>query len=291
MLNGRLYRAAFVPLLFALAIAGFSLRAPAHPLSSTLAPDAFDGASAFAELQSLAARYPERRPGSQGDQALAAYIAHTLQGLSAAGAAGFSVHTTYAGVQSIDGKRTLATVIARRPGLTGSSPIVLLAHRDAADRGAAAELSGTAVLLELARVLATSETQRTILIVSTSGGSGGDAGALQFAVGAGAGEVDGAIVLGDLAGAHAHKPFLVPYSSGLGSAPGSLQRTVAAAVAHEVGVDPGAPSTFAQLAHLVLPLTASEQGPLLAHGIPAVLLQVSGERPPAARRAHQCHAP
>lgn len=283
MLNGRLYRAAFVPLLFALAIAGFSLRAPAHSLSSTLAPDAFDGAGAFAELHSLAAQYPERRPGSQGDRALAGYIARTLKGLGGAGAAGFSVHTSYVSAQTIAGKRTLATVIARRPGLTGASPIVLLAHRDAAGRGAAAELSGTAVLLELARVLATSETQRTIFVVSTSAGSGGDAGALQFA--ARAGEVDGAIVLGDLAGAGAHKPFLVPYSSGLGSAPGSLQRTVSAAVAHEVGVDPGAPSTFSQLAHLVLPLTAGEQGPLLARGIPAVLLQVSGERPPAAGEA------
>jgi Peptidase family M28 len=283
VLNGRIYRAAFVPLLFALAIAGFSLRPPARPLSSTLAPDAFDGPSAFAELQSLAARYPERRPGSQGDQALATYVAHTLQGLSGTGAAGFSVHTTYARAQTIDGKRTLATVIARRPGLTGSSPIVLLAHRDAAGRGAAAELSGTAVLLQLARVLATSETQRTILVVSTSAGSGGDAGALHFA--AAAGEVDGAIVLGDLAGAGARKPFLVPYSSGLGSAPAALRLTVSAAVAHEVGVDPGAPSTFSQLAHLVLPLTAGEQGPLLAQGIPAVLLQLSGERPPAAGEA------
>jgi hypothetical protein len=283
VLNGRIYRAAFLPLLFALAIAGFSLRAPAHSLSSTLAPDAFNGPSAFAELQALAAQYPLRRPGSQGDQALAAYVAHTLQGLSGTGSAGFSVHTSYASAQTIDGKRTLATVIARRPGISGSSPIVLLAHRDAPGRGAAAELSGTTVLLQIARVLATSETQRTILIVSTSGGSGGDAGALAFA--AGAGDVDGAIVLGDLAGSAAHKPFLVPYSSGLGSAPGSLQRTVSAAVTHEVGVDPGAPSTFSQLAHLVLPLTPGEQGPLLAHGIPAVLLQVSGERPPAAGEA------
>jgi len=281
VLNGRLYRAAFVPLLFALAIAGFSLRAPAHSLSSTLAPDAFDGPRAFAELQSLAAQFPQRRPGDQGDQALAAYVARTLSGLSGNASAGFSVHTHQLQAQTIDGKRALTTVIARRPGITGGSPIVLLAHRDAARRGAAAELSGTAVLLELARVLATSETARTIIVVSTSGGSGGDAGALDFATHSG-GPVDGAIVLGDLAGAVAHKPFVVPFSSGLGSAPASLQRTVSIAVTREVGVDPGAPSTLGQLTHLTLPLAAGEQGPLLAHGIPAVLVQVSGERPPGA---------
>jgi hypothetical protein len=284
VLNGRIYRAAFVPLLFALAIAGFSLRAPARPLSSTLAPDAFDGAHAFAELQSLATQYPQRRPGSQGDEALATHIEQTLAGLGGAGAAGFSVHTRHARVQTIDGERTLTTIIARRPGITGASPIVLLAHRDAPRRGAPAELSGTAVLLELARVLATSETQRTVIVVSTSAGSGGNAGALDFATNSG-GPADGAIVLGDLAGATAHKPFLVPFSSGEGSASASLQRTVSAALTREVGVDPGAPSALSQLAHLALPLTAGEQGPLIAHGIPAVLVQVSGERPPAAGEA------
>jgi hypothetical protein len=284
VLNGRIYRAAFLPLLFALAIAGFSLKAPARPLSSTLAPDAFSGPAAFAELQSLAARFPQRRPGGQGDEALATYVEQTLRGLSGAGAAGFSVHTRQVRAQTIDGTRTLTTVIARRPGITGARPIVLLAHRDAAGRGAAAELSGTAVLLELARVLATSETARTVIVVSTSGGSGGNAGALDFATHSG-GPVDGAIVLGDLAGAGAHKPFLVPFSSGLGSAPGSLQRTVSASLTHEVGVDPGAPSMLDQLAHLTLPLAAGEQGALIAHGVPAVLVQVSGELPPAANEA------
>jgi Peptidase family M28 len=284
VLNGRIYRAAFIPLLIALAIAGFSLTAPARELSSTLAPDAFNGSTAFAELKSLAEQFPVRRPGSRGDAALASYIARTLEGLGGSASAGFSVHTRQIQAQTIDGQRSLTTVIARRPGITGGSPIVLLAHRDAARRGAAAELSGTAVLLELARVLATSETQRTVIVVSTSGGSGGDAGALDFATHSG-GPVDGAIVLGDLAGVSAHKPFLVPYSAGLGSAPGSLQRTVAAALTHEVGVDPGAPSTLSQLAHLALPLTAGEQGVLGAHGIPAVLVQVSGERPPAAGEA------
>jgi hypothetical protein len=281
VLNGRIYRAAFVPLLFALAIAGFSLRAPAHSLSSTLAPDAFDGPRAFAELRSLAAKFPARRPGSQGDEALAAYVAQTLGGLSGTASAGFSVHTRHLQAQTIDGKRTLTTVIARRPGITGGSPIVLLAHRDAARRGAAAELSGTAVLLELARVLATSETSRTVIVVSTSGGSGGDAGALDFATHSG-GPIDGAIVLGDLAGTTAHKPFVVPFSAGLGSAPSALQRTVSVALTREVGVDPGAPSTLTQLAHLTLPLAPGEQGLLIAHGIPAVLVQVGGEQPPRA---------
>ena len=90
MLNGRLYRAAFVPFVLALAVAAFSLTARPLPLTSTLAPDAFDGAPAFAELKSLAAEFPDRRPGSPGDEALAARVAQTLEGLGGAGRRGLS---------------------------------------------------------------------------------------------------------------------------------------------------------------------------------------------------------
>ena len=282
MLNGRLYRASFVPFVCALAVAAFSLTARAQPLTSTLAPDAFEGAPAFAELKRLATEFPDRRPGSAGDDGLAERVAHTLEGLGGAGHGGFQVRTRHFEAQTIDGERTLTTVIAQRAGSSGGTPIVILAHRDAAARGAQAELSGTAALLELARVFAASETQRTIVLVSTSGGSGGDAGALDFATEdrSGRAPIDAAIVLGDLAGASERKPFVVPYSDGFGSAPELLQRTLAAAIMQNVGGDPGAPSTLGQLAHLAFPFATGEQGALNARGLPAVLVQVSGERGP-----------
>src|SRR4029077_16909851 len=180
----------------------------------------------------------------------------------------------------IDGNRSLTTVIAQRPGSTAAKPIVILAHRDAAGTGARAELSGTAALLELARVLAAREPQRTIVLVSTSGGSGGDAGAENFAANA-RGPFDAAIVLGDLAGVRERKPFVVPFSDGFGSAPPQLQRTAEDAIMQETGSDPGAPSAIGQLAHLAFRFTVSEQGPLDERGIPAVLVQVSGERGPS----------
>ena len=186
--------------------------------------------------------------------------------------------------QTIDGGRTLTTVTAQRPGSTGLSPIVILAHRDSAARGgAAAELSGTAALLELARVFAARETKRTIVLVSTSGATGGDAGATDFAAHAQA-PLDAAIVLGDLAGAHERKPFVVPFSDGFGNAPLQLQSTVADAITQETGSASGAPSTLGQLAHLMFPFTVGEQGPLNRAGLPAVLVQVSGERGPSAYR-------
>jgi hypothetical protein len=292
MLNGRLYRAAFVPFLFALAIAAFSLGSRPLALTSTLAPDAFEGAPAYSELQRLDASFPGRRPGSPGDEELARYVAQKLEGLGGSAGGGFSVHTYRFDAQTIDGRQTLTDVVARRAGSTSAPPILILAHRDAAKRGSAAELSGTAALLELARVFAARETKRTIILASTSGGSGGDAGAAQLLSGAGelggaatagsgSAPLDAAIVLGDVAGTRTRPPFVVPYSDGVGSAPLQLQRTVAAAITQNVGLDPGAPSTLGQLAHLAFPLTVGEQGALDARGVPAVLVQASGERGPS----------
>ncbi len=296
MLNWRLYRVAFLPFVFALAVAAFSLGSRPLPYTSTLAPDAFEGAPAFAELQKLARSYPLRAPGSPGDDHLAAHVAQRLEGLGGTAGGGFSVHTYRLHAQTIDGERTLATVVAERPGSTGAAPILVLAHRDAGGRGSPAELSATAALLELAQVFSTRETKRTIVLVSTSGGSGGDAGAARLASDPSAfglhGPFDAAIVIGDIAGTYTRTPMVVPFSDGLGSAPLELQRTAAAAIAQQTGIDAGAPSAFGQLAHLAFPLTVGEQGVLNAAGIPAVLVQVSGERgpptpptPPTARTA------
>ncbi|HEY8304042.1 MAG TPA: M28 family peptidase [Solirubrobacteraceae bacterium] len=282
MFDGRIYRVAFVPLLFVLVVVGFSLAGRPPALHSTLAPDAFDGPRAFAELQALVKRFPVRRPGGAGDEELAAYVAQALRGAGSGGGpeGAFQVSAHRFRAQTVDGARTLTTVIAKRPGSTGLAPIALVAHRDAVGRGAAAELSGTAALLELARVFSQSETRRTIVIVSTSGGSGGDAGAADFAGGAGH-ALDAAIVLGDLAGAGAHMPFVLPFSDTQISAPESLRSTLEGAIGQEVGVAAGTPSVATQLAHLAFPSATGEEAPLDDAGTPAVLLQVGGERGPS----------
>ncbi|HEY7962461.1 MAG TPA: hypothetical protein VID29_11115 [Solirubrobacteraceae bacterium] len=282
MLNGRIYRAASVPVLVAVAVAAFSLGDRPAALNASLAPDAFDGPATFAELRQLETHFPRRRPGGRGDRELAGYVARTLSALGGTAAGGFQVATRSVQVQTIDGPRTLANVVAQRPGTSDAKPLVVLAARDAAGAPATAQLSATAVLLGLARVFAASETRRTIVLVSTSGASGGSAGAAEF-LATYNGSADAAIVLGDLAGEHVRRPFVVPFSAGLGSAPLGLQRTVSGAIAHELGGDPGTPSTLAQLAHLALPLSAGGQAPLQAGGMPAVLVQLSGERDPPAR--------
>jgi hypothetical protein len=291
VLSGRLYRASLLPFVLVLAVAAFSLSARTHPLRSSLAPDAFDGSRAFSELNALAAAFPDRRPGSAPDNALAQRISSALQGMGSPAAGGFRVRTRRFWASTIDGERMLQTVVAQRPGSTGAAPIAIIAHRDsAAGGGAAAQLSGTAALLELARVFAARETRRSLVIVSTSGGSCGAAGAADFAAMRESlglhGRLDAAIALGDVAGAQTRGPVLLPFSDdGSGSAAPQLQRTVGDAIRRETGTDPGSPSVIGQLAHLATGLTVGEQGPLNAAGIPALLVQRTGEREPPGRDA------
>jgi hypothetical protein len=284
MLNARLYRATLVPVLIALGIAAFSLGGRPLPLTTTLAPDAFEGARAFSDATALAGQYPHRRAGSAGDERLAAHIAGMLEGLGGTAGGGFSVHLQHLHGQTLDGERPLVNVIAQRPGSTNESAILIVAHRDASAAGATGEMSATAALLELARVFAARETKRTVILASTSGGSGGDAGATAL-VSALHVPLDAAIVLGDLASAHSRRPLVIPFSDGLGSAPVRLERTVDDAITHETGVNPGGPSAVGQLVHLAFPLAAGEQGTLDAHGVPAVLVQASGEHGPSPHEA------
>jgi hypothetical protein len=282
VLDPRLYRAALIPILFALILAAFSLEDLPRPLRTTLAPDAFQAQRASRDLNQMVRSYPNRRPGDASDEALARRVADSLR---AAGLPGgprpFSVRLARRKGQTIDGERQLVNVIARRAGIAAPQ-IVVVAHRDAAKRGSAAELSGTAALVELGRVLAAANVRRTITLVSTSGGSGGAAGARALADQLGGGPIDAVVVLGDVASARVHKPLVVSYSNAGGAAPMRLTRTVQDAVAAGAGSQAGAPRSVTQWARLALPLTISEQGELGRAGLPAVLLSANGERTPAA---------
>lgn len=277
MLDPRIYRAGLLPILFALVLAGFSLRESPRALDTPLASDAFDGAAAFRQLDALAIAAPLRRPGSAGDRYVAGQVADGLR------ANGFRVKTRSLSAQTADGSRTLETVVGERAGFS-TRRILVVAHRDALGRGARAELSGTAALLELARVLGGRTLGRTLVLASTSGGTAGLAAAEQLAAGMGgtASPVDAVLVLGDLAGVHTRRPLVVPWSRTTAIAPLVLRRTVETAVRAETGMHPGASTPAVQLARLAFPLTIGEQGPFDAHGIPAVLLSASGERAPAA---------
>jgi len=299
VLDVRVYRAAFVPALLALFVVAFSLEGRPSALRTRAVADAFDPARAFGGVQvrdsllQLGEAYPERRPGGAGDAALADRVNAVFR------AAGLSVTRSAGSGRTVDGETALETVVGVRPGLS-SRRIVVLAHRDALAAPGLAELSGTAALLELARIFRTRapsgeapataegrpqlvgrDLRRTLVLVSTSGGSGGGAGARAWARAQQAGDVDGVLVLGDLASAVWRKPWVVPWSNGRDRPPLGWQRTVEAAARTEVGIDPGGARATGQWARFALPFSVGEQAEVNRAGLRAVLLQVSGERGPA----------
>jgi hypothetical protein len=176
--------------------------------------------------------------------------------------------------------RRLTTVIARQVGAPGPG-LVIVAHRDALGRGAKAELSGTAAMLELARIVRGGRLRRTVTFVSTSGGSAGLAGARDL-VDRLTGPTDAVLVLGDVAGKTVRRPFVVGWSTGDGVGSLQLRRTIEAAVRAEADTNPGGSRATSQWARLAFGVTVSEQGPLVAADLPAALLSAGGERPPPA---------
>jgi hypothetical protein len=281
MIDPRIYRAALVPVALAFVLLAFSLQNRSHALTTTLAPDAFEGDRAFERAyagdRSLASRFAERRPGSVGDERFADSIAAQMR------EAGFSVRTVVRDGNTIDGTRALRAVVAERAGVIDER-IVVVAHRDAAGRRAEAELSGSAALLELARVFgAPRQTQRSLMLVSTSGGSGGSAGASALADELRGRPVGAVLVLGDLASRNVRAPLVTPWSNALGASPHRLRATLQDAVRIETGSGTGQPRALSQFARFALPGTFGEQGALLAGGLPSVLLSIGGDRPPSAR--------
>jgi len=271
MLDPRIYRTALVPLVLAVIVLAFSLENQQAPLSTNIAPDAYSGGNAYAAMKALASQYPNRRPGSQGDNRLAGYVAGQLKNDN------FTVSTDSFRGRTVDGTRMLQNVVGVRAGL-GNGAIVVVAHRDALSSPATADLSGTAVLLELARVLAGETQQRTVVLASTSG-SAGAAGAARLARTLQQ-PVDAVIVLGDMAASAVHGAVIVPWSNGQQVAPPMLRNTVASALGAQTGLQAGSTGLVGQVSHLGFPMAASEQGPFGAAGEPAVLLSASGEQGP-----------
>jgi Peptidase family M28 len=273
MLDPRIYRTALMIVAGAVIVVAFSLGSQGSPLSATLVPDAFNGPDAYSAMQSLAAQYPDRRPGSQGDNALADHVARTLSG------DGLQVARAHFTAQTLDGPRTIETVTGALAGTTPGT-IVVVAHRDSGRPGAAAEESGTAVLLELANILSAQTQQRSVVLASTSAQVGA-AGAAQLARSL-PGPVDAVIVLGDMAGLEVRSPIVVPWSDSTLVAPALLRNTVAAALAQQANLPAHEEGLGGQFLHLAFPLAASEQRPFAASGEPAVLVSASGARLPAA---------
>ena len=264
-------------------LAAFSLSGwpPAFILPTAFQAN-FDAGSAERTAETIALQYPDRRPGGSGAEGAATFVGDELSQL------GYRVTrdaftTTVAGL----GRRTLVNVRADAPGRSRDA-IVVLAHRDdAGGAGLDDNASGTAILLELARIYGVQPgggraavPDHTIIFLSTDGGSYGAGGAERFAQEAlGRQPVLAAVALDAVAGAGRLRVVL---ASDTPSSPD--QALVSTARESLAASAPAAPLQHAspehQLLDLAFPFSLYEQAPFTARGTPAIALTTATDRPP-----------
>ncbi len=280
--SGRLYRGTWLLVGIPLLAAAFSvhkaepLPAPQFPL-----PPAFDRFGALELANQLARFYPDRMPGTAGAAGAAAFVRDQLAPY------GLKVEPDrFRADLPGHGEETLVNQVVTVPGRSPDE-IVLMAHRDDDGTGPGADnnASGVAALIQLARSYGSPIGARpvspthTLVFVITDGGAFGALGARRFAE-QHRGRVVAAIDLTALAGRGPPRIVLTGTEPRLAS-PG-LVETASQRVLEQTGRRPAHPGALGQLIDLAFPFTLYEQGPLLAHGIPALTLTSGDERPPAA---------
>ena len=272
VLDSRVYRAALAPALLALFVAAFSLADRPRRSRRTLAPDAFDGGRARArELQASSARAAtrDRAPGSAGDEALAGRVADTLR--AAASGSTRAARRRADRPTASGGWRPSSRV---RPGLAEPPHRRRRAPRRARRAGARPSCRARRRCSSWRASFGPRDAApRTLMLVSTTGGSAGGAGARACAARAGGPGRRACSCSATWPARSVAQAVVVPWSNGARAAPLRLRRTVEAAVRREAATQPGGPRALGQWARRALPLTVSEQGAVGARGLPAVLLR------------------
>jgi hypothetical protein len=280
--SGRLYRGTWLLVGIPLLAAAFSVHKPEPlPTPQPALPSSFDRFGAIELASELARLYPDRVPGTAGAAGAVGWFRDQLAPY------GLRVVSDRfrADVPGI-GSRTLVNQLATVPGRSPDE-IVVMSYRDDDGTGPGANnnASGIAALIQLARSYGSPlgarplSPQHTLVFVATDGGVFGALGARRFAE-THRGDVIAAVELAALAGRGPPRIVLTGTEPRLAS-PG-LVETAAQRVLEQSGSRPAHAGALAQLVDLAFPYTLYEQGPLLAHGIPALTLTSGGERPPAA---------
>ncbi len=274
-INFRIYRAAFAPALATVVVLLFSLQGRPAPLPPVVASAEFDEHAAAKIDRQIVDAAPVRTPGSEGDGVTADLVANRF------GSIPEGQVTEQRFDHDFDGEQVeLRNLILTLPGESARSVVVLAARDSASGPGAASSAAATATLLELVDKLRTSRHTKTLVFVSTDGGSDGAAGAREFAERYAERElIDGAIALWQPGSATPREPSLLDASDGSQSPSAQLVRTAERALSEQAGRQPQLEGLFGELSRLALPSGLSEQAVLIEHGIDAVGLSSAGERP------------
>jgi hypothetical protein len=277
--NARLYRSAFLFLSLPLLVLAFSVvRAGALP--APLLPPNFDGTATRQLAEDFASNSPNRAPSGPDARRAAQWFRDKMAPYRLP----VTADTWEAAVPGL-GTVTLRNLWSVAAGQS-TDAIVVMAHRDDTGLGPGANdnATGTAALIELARNYAQASgrsvrSAHTIVFLSTDGGAYGGVGAVRFVERAPF-RVVAAINLDAIGGAGA--PRVVISGDTPRSPAATFVETAARRVLEQTGALPRRASVLDQLIDLGFPFTLYEQGPFVAHGIPAITLTTAGERPPDA---------
>ena len=266
-----------------LLIVAFSVERPTALPAPSL-PPTFDGATAMSLSEELSRLYPDRAPGTAGALGATRWLIDKMK------LYGFKPQVD--GFEAtIPGRgRVLLRNVLFTTGPQDADAIVVMAHRDDSGLGAGANdnASGTAALIELARAYATpagdasqpAGPQHRLIFLSTDGGAFGGLGAARFADHyPDRGRVVAVLNLDSIGGKG--RPRIEVASDQPRSPAPVLVESAAARLTEQSGSAPGRTSAFGQLTDLGFPYSLYEQAPLIGHGIPAITITTSGNRPPS----------
>ena len=269
MIEPRIYRAAFLPALFALVLVAFSLESPPRALDQGPAADVlFEGTAARERVRAIVSGTPDRGVGTNGNRDVAERVEEVFE------QSGFETEVDRFEEDGND----LVNVVGTRAG-DSTRQVVVLAARDS-DRApdAAGSAADTAALMEFARVFEGRALGKTLVLASVDGAALGDAGARRFADEvARPDDVEAVIVVSDLGARSSRGPLLVGWSNGTTRAGLPLQRTFAESLRQEIGAVPRQEGLLSQFARLSFPVAPGGQGALLDEGFDAVGLAGAGE--------------
>ena len=275
MIDFRLYRAAWLPAVAAFVAVMFSFVGIPEPIEAELSPTGFDTRRAAATLRQIVKQAPDRAPGSEGDRAIADLVGGRFGELRAGTVSEQVFEADYAGEEV-----EMRNVILTLPGESNRT-IVVLAGRDSPSApGAPSSAAATTVLVELATVFGNSDHTKTIVLVSTDGGSAGGVGAREFAdVYPDRDLIDAVVAIEQPGFDRPHGPYVLTGSTDTASVSAQLARTMEAAVAEQAGVQVDRDGPFEQLARLAFPSGLGQAAVLIEDGVDAVGVSSAGERP------------
>jgi hypothetical protein len=267
------YRYAWVVALVLTVISLFTLGTPETPVVG-VEPASFDGGRAMLDVTTLAEEFPGRVAGSDADARAAIWLVKSLERLD------LETHID-SFTATINGDEVpLQNVWAVAPGTTRGT-IVVVANRDSPPRstqGADANASGTATLLELARVFTMLGHEHTLLFLSTDGDAYGALGARDFVERHETDDVIAVIALRRTAGREADGLALDGWGPAGRTAPPWLWLVSAPAARRAANMEAHLPGIGTQVLRLAVPTSSGSQAPFVAAGLAAISLSAAGDQ-------------